>query len=70
MKTTEESGEASVSSVSSNPDEENETAVNNVKTISVYICGEVVRPGIYSAPSGVLLNDIIEDAGGLTLRHQ
>ena len=66
MKTPEKSGETSVTSISSNPAEENEMAVNNVKTVSVYICGEVVRPGIYSAPCGVLLNDIIEDAGGLT----
>lgn len=37
-----------------------------VELISVYICGEVNHPGIYNAPKGVLLNDIIEDAGGLT----
>ena len=37
-----------------------------VRFISVYICGEVRNPGIYEAPAGVMLNDIIEDAGGLT----
>ena len=37
-----------------------------VPTVCVYICGEVNSPGIYSAPKGVILNDIIEDAGGLT----
>ena len=37
-----------------------------VQFISVYICGEVNNPGIYDAPKGVMLNDIIEDAGGLT----
>ena len=37
-----------------------------VQFISVYICGEVRNPGIYDAPKGVMLNDIIEDAGGLT----
>lgn len=37
-----------------------------VQVISVYICGEVNNPGIYEAPKGVLLNEIIEDAGGLT----
>lgn len=37
-----------------------------VRLISVYICGEVRNPGIYEAPRGVMLNDIIEDAGGLT----
>ena len=37
-----------------------------IQFISVYICGEVRNPGIYEAPKGVMLNDIIEDAGGLT----
>ena len=37
-----------------------------VRFVSVYICGEVRNPGIYEAPAGVMLNDIIEDAGGLT----
>ena len=37
-----------------------------IQLVSVYICGEVNKPGIYEAPKGVLLNDIIEDAGGLT----
>ena len=37
-----------------------------VQFISIYICGEVKNPGIYDAPKGVMLNDIIEDAGGLT----
>lgn len=40
--------------------------VETVRLISVYICGEVRNPGIYEAPLGVMLNDIIEDAGGLT----
>lgn len=42
------------------------SAVETSLTISVYICGEVHEPGIYEAPKGVLLNEIIEDAGGLT----
>lgn len=37
-----------------------------VPLISVYICGEVMNPGIYEAPKGVMLNEIIEDAGGFT----
>ena len=41
-------------------------AVTTVEYVSVYICGEVCNPGIYDAPKGVMLNDIIEDAGGLT----
>ena len=40
--------------------------VETVRLISVYICGEVRNPGIYEAPQGAMLNDIIEDAGGLT----
>ena len=43
-----------------------EPSAVSVQMISVYICGEVNIPGIYEAPKGVLLNDIIEDAGGLT----
>lgn len=39
-----------------------------VQVISIYICGEVRNPGIYEAPKGVILNEIIEDAGGLTER--
>lgn len=39
-----------------------------VQVISIYICGEVRNPGIYEAPKGVMLNEIIEDAGGLTER--
>ncbi|WP_051688786.1 ComEA family DNA-binding protein [Butyrivibrio sp. AE2032] len=42
-----------------------ETAVT-IQKVSVYICGEINRPGIYEAPKGVMLNSIIEDAGGLT----
>ena len=42
------------------------STVETVRLISVYICGEVRNPGIYEAPQGAMLNDIIEDAGGLT----
>lgn len=40
--------------------------VQTIQMISVYICGEVNSPGIYEAPKGVMLNKIIEAAGGLT----
>ena len=43
-----------------------ETTAETVEMVSVYICGEVVNAGIYEAPKGVMLNDIIEQAGGLT----
>lgn len=39
---------------------------SKVTIVSVYICGEVNDPGIYKAPKGVLLSDIIEEAGGFT----
>lgn len=42
------------------------SAAEKVQLVSVYICGEVINPGIYEAPKGAMLNDIIEDAGGLT----
>ena len=41
-------------------------ASETIQLVSVYICGEVNKPGIYEAPKGVMLNVIIEDAGGLT----
>ncbi|MBQ6017623.1 MAG: helix-hairpin-helix domain-containing protein [Clostridiales bacterium] len=37
-----------------------------IQMISVYICGEVKNPGIYEVPKGVILNKIIEAAGGFT----
>lgn len=46
--------------------ESSEQPAASIQMISVYICGEVNVPGIYEAPKGVILNDIIEDAGGLT----
>ena len=46
--------------------ESSETATESVEMVSVYICGEVINAGIYEAPKGVMLNDIIEAAGGLT----
>ena len=53
-------------SSSSSPDTSVTQSSETVQLISVYICGEVNNPGIYDAPRGVMLNDIIEDAGGLT----
>ena len=35
-------------------------------TVQVYICGAVVLPGVYELPEGVILNDVVECAGGLT----
>ena len=35
-------------------------------TVQVYICGAVVMPGVYELPEGVILNDVVECAGGFT----
>ncbi|MGN2367163.1 helix-hairpin-helix domain-containing protein [Actinotignum sp. UMB0459] len=35
-------------------------------TIVAYISGEVATPGVYSAPGGARVNDLVELAGGLT----
>ncbi|MGJ9625574.1 helix-hairpin-helix domain-containing protein [Actinotignum sp. GS-2025b] len=35
-------------------------------TIVAYISGEVTTPGVYSAPGGARVNDLVELAGGLT----
>ena len=48
-------------------DDTSRIVVETVQTISIYICGEVINPGIYEAPKGAMLNEIIEDAGGLTI---
>ena len=61
-ETTAEKTETESTQTSETPTKPKET----VQLISVYICGEVNKPGIYEAPKGVMLNDIIEDAGGLT----
>ena len=62
IETTSEPSEAVSSVITETPTKPKET----VQLVSVYICGEVNKPGIYEAPKGVMLNDIIEDAGGLT----
>ena len=49
-----------------NETSESAQITETVELISVYICGEVRNAGIYEAPKGVMLNDIIEEAGGLT----
>lgn len=35
-------------------------------TVQVYICGAVAAPGVYEFPQGVILNDVVICAGGLT----
>ncbi len=34
--------------------------------VQVYICGAVAMPGVYELPEGVILNDVVECAGGFT----
>lgn len=38
------------------------------ETIYVYICGEVVHPGVYEMKAGSRLYELIERAGGYTLK--
>ena len=42
------------------------TVQTTVPAIDVYICGQVNNPGVYSFVSGVILDDVISKAGGLT----
>jgi len=58
----------SVSSESQSPEasETTETSGSDVDVISVYICGQIEDPGVYEVPSGSIVNDVIELAGGLT----
>ena len=58
------SGQESVSDTAIT--ESSETVFETTEMVSVYICGEVNNAGIYEAPKGVMLYDIIEQAGGLT----
>ena len=36
------------------------------RQIKIYICGEVVNPGIYEVDQGTILNDVVLLAGGFT----
>ena len=68
---TDASGTAGETKLVNPSDAMSETTIESaltVQVISIYICGEVRNPGIYEAPKGVILNEIIEDAGGLTER--
>lgn len=40
--------------------------VSETIAFRVYICGEVINPGVYDVQDGLLLCDVIELAGGLT----
>ena len=61
-----EESSASEQEVTSCDSEQASVTTETKALISIYICGEVTNPGIYEAPKGVILNDIIEDAGGFT----
>ncbi len=38
----------------------------SVSMISIYLCGAVVNPGVYSVASGTLLYEVVDLAGGFT----
>ncbi len=46
--------------------DKNTEILKNTKTISVYVCGEVKRPGVYSLKADARINDAVECAGGMT----
>ncbi|MBO4459144.1 MAG: helix-hairpin-helix domain-containing protein [Clostridiales bacterium] len=43
-----------------------ETSDSKTDLIDVYICGQVASPGVYQFASGVILDEVIRRAGGLT----
>ena len=47
-------------------DEVTETSDSKTDLIDVYICGQVASPGVYQFASGVILDEVIRRAGGLT----
>jgi len=46
--------------------QEPSSAVQEVQTITVYVNGEVVRPGVYSLAAGSRVKDAVEASGGFT----
>lgn len=50
------------------PAEPEETAAEQVKTCYVYVCGEVVSPGVYEMSEGQRIFEAIDLAGGFTER--
>ena len=59
------SGDSSSSSVIAT-DTTVESSMVTEETIQVYICGEVLHPGIFEVNKGTILNDIVQSAGGFT----
>lgn len=47
-------------------EQESEPSESSIEMCSIYLCGEVVSPGVYEVPKGSLLNDAVNLAGGLT----
>lgn len=45
---------------------ETQTAAEKTGTIVVYVCGEVINPGVYELAAGMRICDAVEAAGGLT----
>ncbi|SFR86242.1 competence protein ComEA [Anaeromicropila populeti] len=54
-----------VLAVETNQPKESST-LNELSTYYCHICGEVLRPGVYSFAEGTRLEKVIEDAGGFT----
>ena len=56
----------SLSAVTAMSTASEETSVSQPELIDIYICGQVASPGVYSFASGVILDEVIRRAGGLT----
>lgn len=40
--------------------------INEMKLVPIYICGQVISPGVYNVPITAILDDVIKVCGGLT----
>lgn len=63
---TDSSCEDSVSETISEEDSAVVEEINTTNTIYVYVCGEVVEPGVYECRSDARVYEAIEAAGGMT----
>ena len=63
-----DTGNAGITVVTEQSSEETSIATDDTleEYISVYICGEVVTPGVYEVPRGDIVNDVVNLAGGFT----
>ena len=61
-----DSSSDSLRSVDTSETFEEETSYSSNVTYKVYICGQVISPGVYEIDKGMLLCDVVDMAGGFT----